>query len=363
MFYVKRRSQELSAVKAIVFATLLSIVIMFTGISVILVASGFELKDLIERFLRPENLISSTVIRYTIITTILSLALLVNVSGGFINLGAEGQIMFSMLAILIASVYGLGIFLAFVISIALVMIWMLIPYLVKIYLEGSDVLVSFIQNFIALFIANHIVTHVFRGELARPRSPPIDPSINLHYIFSSQSNVLYDFLGRISIESLVLVLVAMILLSYFINRSRIGISMRLLSHSVKTAAISGVNIPRYILLNLLIASFLITFASAELLLGGERRIFYNDNARIGVGSMSFGIGYVALSIAILSTARPYMTIIYSYIFSLGLMFVFSSYGFYSLILNIAIIGLSLLAALVSELFLRYEVRITWWRRH
>ncbi|MGC9009083.1 MAG: ABC transporter permease subunit [Sulfolobales archaeon] len=359
--YVRRKSDEPSTVKIIITSLVIFAIIVFLGIFSLMLLSGYELKDFINIFFDYRNLLSPITIRYCILIALLSLAFLINVAGGFINLGGEGLIALSMLAFLIASVYNLGVFTAFVLSILLLIAWASIPYVSKVYLESSDVLISFLQNFIALFIINHIVTHVFRGELARPRSPPIDPSINLHYI--SQDNILYNYLGRVSIESIIVLLVAVVFLTYLLSRTKIGYSLRLLSYSTKTASISGVNIPRAIFLNLLISAILISFASAELLLGGERKIFYNENAKIGIGSMSFGLGYVSLSIAILSIRKPYISLLYSYILALGYVMVFSSYGFYRLILGVAIVGLSLLSVLLSELLLRYEVRLNWRLKH
>ncbi|MGC9148004.1 MAG: ABC transporter permease subunit [Sulfolobales archaeon] len=357
LIYVRRKSDEPPTIKIVVVSLVVFIVIVFIGVFLLMLISGYELRDLVNIFFDYRNLLSPEVIRYTMIIALLSLALLINVAGGFINLGGEGLIALSMLAFLIASIYNLGILTGFILSILLLVAWASIPYLSKIYLESSDVLVSFLQNFIALFIINHIVAHVFRGELARPRSPPIDPSINLHYV--SQGSILYNYLGRVSIESIIMLIIAIVFLSYLLSETKTGYSLRLLSHSIKTASISGVNIPRSIFLNLLISAILLSFASAELLLGGERRIFYNEDAKIGIGSMSFGLGYVSLSIAILSVRKPYISLLYSYILALGYMMVFLSYGFYRLVLGVAIVGLSLLSVLLSELLLRYEVRLSW----
>jgi len=356
--YVKRRSEEPSLIRLVLTSVIMYVLVVFTGIIVLMLSTGFEIRDLTRVLLDYTNLASPEVIRYTVIIALLSLALLINVAGGYINLGGEGIVALSMLGFLIASIYDLGILGGFIVSILLVIAWASIPYLAKIYLDSSDVLLSFLQNFIALFIINHIVAHVFRGELARPRSPPIDPSINLHYV--SQSNILYGFLGRVSIESIIGVVIATITLSYLLTRTRAGFSLRLLSYSTKTASISGVNIPRYILLNLLISSVVLSLASAELLLGGTRVIYYNENAKIGIGSMSFGLGYVSLSIAILSVRNPYIVLLYSYILALGYMIVSLSA---SLVIRVAIVGLALLSVLLTELLLRYEVRLGWYSKH
>ncbi|MEM4749700.1 MAG: hypothetical protein QXS84_02880 [Sulfolobales archaeon] len=355
IFYVRRRIKEPSPARIILIPVVIFSTVMLLGLFVALSLEGYSLRDLAPMIINENTLMSPAVIRYAVVTALLSLALLVNVSGGYVNLGAEGQIAVSSIAILVASIYDLGITGAILLSLLFVTAWSLPPYLVKIVYGGSDVLSSFIMNFIALFMANHIVSHVFRGDIARPRSPPIT-DIDLHYI--SGVGWPLSILNRISLESLLSLILAVFVIHYILMKTRLGFRLRLLGYSPRTASLSGVNVNLYIILNLLISSLLITMVALELILGSDRRVNYNEYANIGIGSVSFGLGYTSLSIALLCMGRSYSTLIYSYMIAVGYMIVFSLYGFHRLILGTAIIGLSLLSALISELILRYEVRLS-----
>ncbi|MEZ0290405.1 MAG: hypothetical protein ABWJ42_04880 [Sulfolobales archaeon] len=357
--YVKRRVREPPLIKVILIPFIVYTILVFSGIFLILCLGGYDLRDIVSIFTDINTLASSSVVRYMVVISLLSLALVINTAGGFMNLGAEGQIAIASLGILIASVYNLGTLSAVFLAMVFALIWSLIPYLMKIYYGGSDVLISFIMNFIALFTMNHIVSNVFRGDIARPRSPPIT-NIDLHYM--SGEGYVASLLNRISIESMIALVVSVIFIYILLTKMRIGYSLRMLGYSPRTASLSGVNIPAYMIINLIISSILISLVSLELIVGSDRRVNYNEYARIGIGSVSFGIGYSALSIALLSVGQVFITLIYSYMFAVGYMIVFSLYGFYRLILGTAIVGLSLLSALISELILRYEVKFNWFSK-
>ncbi|MCC6030136.1 MAG: hypothetical protein LM586_00625 [Desulfurococcales archaeon] len=358
--YVRRKIQDPGVFKMLFLSLGLFVSIFLIGTMIIALVGGLGIKELLTDVFNKDLLLSPILIRYTVIISLISLAFMINVASGFTNLGGEGQITLGMLGLLLASIYLPDLSIGLVISLLLIFIWQMIPYILKIYRDVSDVLTSFIMNFIALFMINHIVTYVFRGDIARPRSPPINEKLSLHYV--SGDNFLSLLFSRVSIESIVTLLIFIILLYIVLLRHRIGYSIRMIGYSVKTASLSGVKIPIYMIISVMISSLLLSIASAEMLLGGERRIYYNDYAKIGMSSMSFGLGYTALGIALLSNGRSYLILIYSYLLSIGYMIVFTSYGYFRLILGTAVIGLSLLSALLTDLLLRYEVKISWSQR-
>ena len=120
---------------------------------------------------------------YTAMLLLSSLAFLIGLRGGFINIGIEGQLYMGAIMAYLASM-SIGslppILSLLIISLAAIfggIMWIALPLLIKVKMGVNEIFLTMIMNFIATLMLSWLVTGPFRDpHVAHPQSRIIPPT-------------------------------------------------------------------------------------------------------------------------------------------------------------------------------------------
>lgn len=184
---------------------------------------------------------------------------------GLFNIGAEGQMIIGSLFAVLAGLYldlppiihpiacvlaaGLGGFL-----------FGAIPGYLKAKFNVHEVVTSIMMNYVALYLANMVLRA--QPGFAQEKTPPLRESALLKS----------DFLASISDGSrlnwsILIVVVALILFWFIINKTTFGYQLKAIGHNKNAAFYAGMNVNRGIVLSMGISGMFAGLAGATLVLG------------------------------------------------------------------------------------------------
>ncbi|HEU4541473.1 MAG TPA: ABC transporter permease [Jiangellaceae bacterium] len=215
---------------------------------------------------------------------------------GLFNIGAEGQI---ILGAIFAGYVGFAIDLPVVVHVAVAVavglvggaIWAGIAGVLKARTGAHEVIVTIMLNNVARFLIIYLLaTSAFqRPGRADPISPFVEPSAELPRFFEGT---------RLHVGFLLAILAALFMW-WLLERSTLGFRLRAVGHNPNAATSAGMSVSSTYIVVFLIAGALAGLAGASLALGTERHL---------TPGISGGLGFDAITVALLGRANPWGTV-------------------------------------------------------
>jgi simple sugar transport system permease protein len=215
---------------------------------------------------------------------------------GLFNIGAEGQI---ILGAIFAGYVGFAIDLPIVVHVAAAVaagmlggaIWAGIAGVLKAKTGAHEVIVTIMLNNIARFLIVYLLaTTVFQ----RPgRADPISP-----FVYESAELPRFFEATRLHVGFLLAILAA-VFVWWLLERSTLGFRLRAVGYNPNAANTAGMSVTGTYVAVFLIAGSLAGLAGASLALGTERHL---------TPGISGGLGFDAITVALLGRSNPWGTI-------------------------------------------------------
>lgn len=236
--------------------------------------------------------ITDTMLRATPLI-IAGLAIAVSFTAGLFNIGVQGQL---LMGAVVGGFVGFhfalpaGLHLVFAIIGAIIggALWGLIPGFLKAKLGANEVIVTIMLNSVALYLLQYILTtRMFMGEGGYPgKSQKIAPTAELPLLFGEQFRLHWGF---------VLASLAAVFTWWLLKRSTFGFELRAAGANPNAARTAGINVPRTLMLTLVLSGALAGLAGTAPVLGTEKFI------SAGVAA---SYGFDAITVALLGKSTP-----------------------------------------------------------
>ena len=212
---------------------------------------------------------------------------------GLFNIGAEGQI---ILGAIFASYLGFTFDLPVIVHLLLAVIgafvggaiWGGIAGFLKAKTGAHEVITTIMLNWIAIYLVAWLLTKSWflREGRQDPISPPVNPNAEYPTIID-QWRVHAGILVAIACAAGV---------AWLLDKSTLGFQFRAVGANARAARTAGMNVSRMYLLVMLIAGGLAGLAGSAQVLGTEKSLS---------GGISAGIGFDAITVALLGRANPW----------------------------------------------------------
>lgn len=236
--------------------------------------------------------ITDTMLRATPLI-IAGLAIAVSFTAGLFNIGVQGQLLMgAVLGGFIGFHFhlpaGLHLIAAVLGAILGGALWGLIPGILKAKLSANEVIVTIMLNSVAVYLLQYILTtRAFVGEGGYPgKSQKIAPTAELPLLFGEQFRLHWGF---------VLALLAAIFTWWLLKRSTFGFELRAAGANPNAARTAGINVPRTLMLTLVLSGALAGLAGTAPVLGTEKFIS---------GGVAASYGFDAITVALLGKSTP-----------------------------------------------------------
>jgi ABC-type uncharacterized transport system permease subunit len=232
------------------------------------------------------------------------LGIALGIQGGLFNIGAEGQLYVGAAA---ATAVGLiplpvpawlHVTLALLAGIAGGALMAFIPGYLRAYRGVSEVVVTLMLNYIGLYFVGFLVegpTPLHQPDTFYPQSPPILPSALLPRLIKGTSLHAGIIFG----------LVLGVALYFLLKFTRFGFRIRMVGANPEAARYAGVKVEPHLLVIMLIAGGFAGLMGSGEVLGLKRRLFDH---------FSGGLGYHAISVALLGGGDPLGVILSAFFF-------------------------------------------------
>lgn len=228
---------------------------------------------------------------------------------GLFNIGAEGQLNFSAIAMVVfAAIYPDLKFPTSLASILLVgilagAVWGAIPGFLKAYRGSHEVIVTMMLNFVASGIASYFIsTHLQNPDSQNPESAVIAEGYRTNS---------FDFLNHLFPESplniffLVSVLTS-IAMFFFFKKTALGYEMISVGENPSAAERASISSKKFIILSLVLSGVLASGAAMNEVIG------YSGQYKIG---FSPEFGFMGIAVALMSNNHPLGVIVNAFIMS------------------------------------------------
>jgi simple sugar transport system permease protein len=240
------------------------------------------------------NALADTLVKATPLLLV-ALGICIAFRGGVINIGGEGQLILGALA---ATVVGLGLpdmpgYV--VIPIALIMgfvaggAWGAIPGFLKAYFNVNEILSTIMMNAIAVQGMNYL--------LREPLIDPVQLEAASRIPQTARLNIAFD-LPRLVPTRLHLgtglAIIAAFLVFILLWRTIVGYRIRAVGLNSHASRYAGINVPRHVVLSLLLSGAFCGLAGAIQIYGLHHRMFTDGSATGFTGSAGFNGIVVAL---------------------------------------------------------------------
>jgi len=212
---------------------------------------------------------------------------------GLFNIGAEGQI---ILGAIFASYIGFTFSLPWFIHLPLAVIgafiggaiWGGIAGFLKAKTGAHEVITTIMLNWIAIYLVAWLLTKpaFLREGRQDPISPPVNPSAEYPTIIDQ---------WRVH-AGIIVALLCAAGVAWLLDKSTLGFQFRAVGANASAARTAGMNVSRMYLLVMLIAGGLAGLAGSAQVLGTEKSL---------TGGISAGIGFDAITVALLGRANPW----------------------------------------------------------
>lgn len=217
---------------------------------------------------------------------------------GLFNIGAEGQLSISALALAALAPHVVGwspllfLPLALITTICAGLLWGLIPGWIRAYRGGHEVVVTMMLNFVAAGVVNYFVVGALRDpESQSPETLPLPENLLLRA---------YDPLQRSLPDSplnstFLLALFCCFALWFFLRGSRFGFHLRALSGNPVAAATQGIDTRKLQLWAMALAGAFASGVALNEVLGNSGKL------KLG---FSADFGFVGIAVALLARNHP-----------------------------------------------------------
>ncbi|MFO7167884.1 MAG: ABC transporter permease [Chloroflexota bacterium] len=221
------------------------------------------------------------------------LAVALGFKGGLFNIGAEGQIIMGSIFSAVAGymIVGLPAFihlpLALLAGVLGGALWGAIPGFLRAKAGAHEVITTIMLNYVAIRLADYLIKGPFRDPTSSaPRTPFIQPSAELPYMFGAENRLHYGFLIALAMA---------VLIWWLLNKTTIGFEIRTVGANPDAAQYAGMSVARNIVLTMVISGGLAGLAGAVTILGLE----HNYKA-----AFTGGYGFDSIAIALLANSNP-----------------------------------------------------------
>ncbi len=219
--------------------------------------------------------------------TLAGLAVALCLLSGLFNIGVEGQLLIGGLA---AAWTGymfklpaiLHIPVCIIAGIAGGALWGFLPGLLKARRGVHEVITTIMLNYIAFYLTHYLVTNQLKDPNSMaPQTPEIQPTACLGSLGGAHWGILIAVLGVCGF-------------AFLMNHTVAGYELKVLGANQNAARASGINVPRAIILAMLLSGGLAGIAGAVEVLGVHHR-FYDQ--------FSPGYGFDSIAVALLGNNR------------------------------------------------------------
>jgi len=223
------------------------------------------------------------------------LGLAVGFRSGLFNIGGQGQMLMAAAA---AGWVGFAVDLPAVLHVVVAVaagvaagaLWAGLAGLLKATTGAHEVIVTIMLNYVAFYLLSYLLATpglLQAPGSANPKSPPMADSALLPRLLGPEFRLHLGFL---------LALVAVVLVWWILERSRLGFSLRAVGENPHAARVAGIAVPRSTVLAMLVSGALIGLAGSTQVLGLITTGFSYD--------IDAGIGFDAITVALLGSSSP-----------------------------------------------------------
>lgn len=224
---------------------------------------------------------------------IAGLAIAVSFTAGMFNIGVQGQL---LIGALLGGFFGFyfelpaGLHLIVAVLGALVggAIWGFIPGFLRARLHANEVIVTIMLNSVALFLVQYLLSlKVFYGEGGIPsKSQSVAATATYPLLLGSGFRLHLGF---------IVALAAAFFVWWLLKRSTFGFELRAAGANPHAAQTAGINVPRTLMLTLVLSGALAGLAGTAPALGTEKFV---------TSSVAGSYGFDAITVALLGKSTP-----------------------------------------------------------
>ena len=232
------------------------------------------------------------------------IAVAIGFKGGLLNVGVDGQLYAGAAASTVVGLISMPVppWLHLIITILAGFLggalWALIPAYLRAYRGVSEVVVTLMLNYVAIYFVSWLVHEpalLFEEGASFPQSPLILPSAQLPIL-----------IGRTSLHSGIILGVVMAFLMYLLIRfTPFGFRTRMVGENPEASRYAGINVKAQTMMVLMVSGGFGGLAGAIEILGLKHRLF---------DMFSGGVGYEAIAVALLANANLIGVIIAAFFF-------------------------------------------------
>ncbi len=350
-FIVLRRTKPLPYASVLVPVSSIILGIVLSSMMLYLFAgvSPLALFSLITR-----SFTSPTVLKDTLILTLVGLSLVIVFKASIWNIGAEGQIHMGMLAATwialftpLASMPMLAKIICVLIGAVAGALWAALAGVLKAYVGLDEVPVTLMLNYVAYYVLDVLVYGPWRGRFTYGyiRTDQIPESLWLMLIPGTTAHV----------EVLVVVVIVGLLTWFMFRYTTIGLRLRILGSNPEFLRATGVNVKHVMVLALALSGAIAGVVGALYLLGDAHRLSYPVEAQTA------GYGYLGILVAWLSMldvrAIPLAAYVVSSLRVTGITMQIAGLGSTATVL--LFMGSVLLTYTIVKVFSEYTIRVQW----
>jgi ABC-type uncharacterized transport system permease subunit len=222
---------------------------------------------------------------------------------GLFNIGAEGQIILGAIGaayvgFTIGLPWGVHLLVAVVASLLMGGLWGGIVGFLKARTGAHEVIVTIMLNYVARFLLAYLLTTAAFQRPGRndPISPIVDETAQYPLLLGSWSRLHLGF---------VVALAAAVFVWWLLNRSVMGFQFRAVGANPSAARTAGISVERSYVLVMMTAGALAGLAGSFQVLGTEKAL---------TGGVSAGIGFDAITVALLGRGSPTGTVLAGILF-------------------------------------------------
>ncbi|MEM3507042.1 MAG: ABC transporter permease [Candidatus Bathyarchaeia archaeon] len=221
---------------------------------------------------------------------------------GLTNLGAEGQLYIGalttawlgltftnlpssvLLSVIIATSFTAGA------------LWAIVPGVLRAKLDVNEIIVSFMMNFIAIYLTRYAVLGPLKNKLY-----PMEPQTD----FITASAALPRILGTRIHIGVFFGIILTIILYIIVQKTSFGFKVRSVGTNPEAAKYAGINVPAIIIISMAISGGLAGLAGMSEVAGVHHRL---------MDGISPGYGYLAIAVALLGRNNPLGVLLSSLLF-------------------------------------------------
>ncbi len=223
------------------------------------------------------------------------LGLAIGFRSGLFNIGGQGQMLMAAagagwVGFAFDLPAGLHLVVAIVVGVLAGSLWGGIAGLLKATTGAHEVIVTIMLNYVAFYLLSYLLATpglLQAPGSANPKTPPMAETAVLPRVLGPEFRLHLGFL---------LALVAVVVVWWILERSRLGFSLRAVGENPRAARVAGIHVPRATVLAMLVSGALVGLAGSTQVLGLITTGFSYD--------IDAGIGFDAITVALLGSSSP-----------------------------------------------------------